>query len=111
MTTQCVDTDAADAALCRQEQSQSNHRAGGVRGGTNPNKESMNMDKIYTLIASLYTGMYDRDESDDRGAGMTEYALLVALVGVVLIGTLGFLTGGIQSALDSATTALGGATG
>ena len=23
------------------------------------------MDKIYTLIASFYTGMYDRDESED----------------------------------------------
>jgi Flp pilus assembly pilin Flp len=68
------------------------------------------MDKIYTLIAALYTGMYDRDESEDLGAGMVEYALLVALVGVVLIATLGFLTGGIQGALDKATTALGGAT-
>ena len=45
------------------------------------------MDKIYTLIAAFYTGMYDRDESEDRGAGMVEYALLVALVGVLLIGT------------------------
>ena len=68
------------------------------------------MDKIYTLMTALYTGMYDRDESEDRGAGMVEYALLVALVGVVLIATLGFLTGGIQAALDSATSALGGAT-
>ena len=46
------------------------------------------MDKIYTLIAALYTGMYDRDESEDRGAGMVEYALLVALIGVSLIVTL-----------------------
>ena len=53
------------------------------------------MDKIYTLIASLYTGMYARDESEDHGAGMVEYALLVALIGVVLIGTLTALQGGI----------------
>ena len=66
------------------------------------------MDKIYTLIASLYTGMYDRDESEDRGAGMVEYALLVALVGVLLIGTLEALTGGISGALDGATSKLGG---
>ena len=65
------------------------------------------MDKIYTLIASLYTGMYDRDESEDRGAGMVEYALLVALIGVVLIGTLTALEGGIDGALSRATSALG----
>ena len=64
------------------------------------------MDKIYTLIASLYTGMYDRDESEDRGAGMVEYALLVALVGVTLTLTLTGLAGGIKGALDSAVAKL-----
>ena len=60
------------------------------------------MDKIYTLIASFYTGMYDRDESEDRGAGMVEYALLVALVGVTLVGILGGLAGGITGAFQDA---------
>ena len=59
------------------------------------------MDKINTLIASLYTGMYDRDESEDRGAGMVEYALLVALVGVTLTGVLALLSGGIDNAFDA----------
>ena len=45
---------------------------------------------------------------DESGAGMVEYALLVALVGVLLIGTLIALTGGINSAMGTATTALGG---
>ena len=65
------------------------------------------MDKIYTLIAALYTGMYDRDESEDRGAGMVEYALLVALVGVALIVSVGLLTDGIEGVFTRATTALG----
>ena len=64
------------------------------------------MDKINTLIASLYTGMYDRDESEDRGAGMVEYALLVALVGVTLTGVLALLSGGIDNAFDAATAKL-----
>ena len=38
---------------------------------------------------------------------MVEYALLVALIGVVLIGTLTALEGGIDGALTRATTALG----
>ena len=57
------------------------------------------MDKIYTLIAALYTGMYDRDESEDRGAGMVEYALLVALVGVLLVGGLTVLKDEIDGSL------------
>ncbi len=66
------------------------------------------MDKIYTLIAALYTGMYDRDESEDRGAGMVEYALLVALVGVALIVTLsGCSQTAIEGVFTRATTALG----
>jgi len=64
------------------------------------------MDKIYTLMAALYTGIYDRDESEDRGAGMVEYALLVALIGVVLIGALQLLEGGIDNTFNKATTEL-----
>lgn len=64
------------------------------------------MDKIFTLMTALYTGMYDRDESEDRGAGMVEYALLVALVGVALIATLGLLATGIIGTLTEAIAAL-----
>ncbi len=45
---------------------------------------------------------------DESGAGMVEYALLVALVGVLLIGTMVALTGGINSAFNSAISAMGG---
>ncbi len=58
------------------------------------------MDTVKTFVTRLF--------KDESGAGMVEYALLVALVGVLLIGTLLALTGGINSALGTATTALGG---
>ncbi len=58
------------------------------------------MDTVKTFVTRLF--------KDESGAGMVEYALLVALVGVLLIGTLLALTGGINSAMGSATTALGG---
>ena len=45
---------------------------------------------------------------DESGAGMVEYALLVALVGVVLIATLVALAGGINTTFNTAITALGG---
>ena len=47
---------------------------------------------------------------DESGAGMVEYALLVALIGVLLIATLVALAGGINSAFNTAITALGGTT-
>ncbi len=46
--------------------------------------------------------------NDEAGAGMVEYALLVALIGVLLIITLIALAGGINSALNTAIVALGG---
>ena len=47
---------------------------------------------------------------DESGAGMTEYALLIAMVGILLIGTLVALAGGINSTFNTAITALGGTT-
>ena len=44
---------------------------------------------------------------DESGAGMVEYGLLVALIGVVLVGTLVLLQEGIDAALTTAVTALG----
>ncbi len=43
---------------------------------------------------------------DEAGAGMVEYALLVCLIGVLLIGTLIALTGGVNDAMGTATTGL-----
>ncbi len=58
------------------------------------------MNTVKTYVTRLF--------KDESGAGMVEYALLVALFGVLLIGTLIALTGGINSAMGTATTALGG---
>ncbi len=44
---------------------------------------------------------------DESGAGMVEYSLLVALIGVVLVGTLVLLQQGIGGALNTAITAMG----
>ncbi len=45
---------------------------------------------------------------DKGGAGMVEYALLVAMIGVLLIATLIALARGINGAVNTATVALGG---
>lgn len=50
----------------------------------------------------LYFLAKARIENIERGAGMAEYALLVALVGVLLVGALATLRGGIEGALNTA---------
>ncbi len=61
------------------------------------------MNTIKTFVTRLF--------KDESGAGMVEYSLLVALVGVLLIGTIFAMTQGIGTAFSSATTALGGTPG
>ncbi len=59
------------------------------------------MNTVKTFVTRIF--------KDESGAGMVEYSLLVALVGVLLIGTIVALTGGIGTAMNSATTAMGAA--
>ncbi len=47
---------------------------------------------------------------DESGVGMVEYGLLIALVGILLIGTLVALADGVNSAFNAAIVALGGTT-
>ncbi len=58
------------------------------------------MNAVKTFVTRLF--------KDESGAGMVEYALLVALIGVLLIATLIALAGGIQAAMNTAIVALGG---
>jgi len=58
------------------------------------------MNTVKTFVTRLF--------KDESGAGMVEYALLVALIGVLLIATLIALAGGIQAAMNTAIVALGG---
>ena len=44
--------------------------------------------------------------SDERGQGLVEYALIIALVSVALVAALGALSGGIDAAFDDVITAL-----
>jgi len=42
----------------------------------------------------------------EEGQGLTEYALIIALVSVALAATLGLLTGGIQTTLNDIIASL-----
>ncbi len=54
----------------------------------------------------LWTAFQSRITSDEEGAGMVEYALLVALIAIVLIATISFLTGAIGETFSSAGNVL-----
>ena len=48
-----------------------------------------------------YMNVYLAGLEREEGQGMAEYALIIALVAVVLIGALGFLSGGIDTLFKS----------
>jgi Flp pilus assembly pilin Flp len=54
----------------------------------------------------LLTAFQSRIVRDEEGAGMVEYALLVALIGVLLVAVLIALKDGIGTSLGGATTIL-----
>ena len=50
--------------------------------------------------------MLESLKRETEGQGLVEYALIIALVSVALIGALGLLAGGITDAFDSVIGAL-----
>ena len=58
----------------------------------------------------LVTAFQSRLVENEEGAGMVEYALLVALIGIILIGVIGFLTGAIDGVFNNAGSTLNNAT-
>ena len=57
-------------------------------------------------MIEIYSWLQSRLASDERGAGMVEYALLCALIGVLLVGALGVLRGGIEATFDEVVSHL-----
>jgi pilus assembly protein Flp/PilA len=60
----------------------------------------------FMLMLSLYCKAKALLASRDRGATATEYALLIALVGVALAVTIGLFNGVLGAAFDRTCTAL-----
>jgi len=52
------------------------------------------------------TQVLSRFWRDDDGQDLVEYALLVALISVALVGAMGLLEGGISTAFSEAISAL-----
>lgn len=60
------------------------------------------------MITRLYNIWYDIKETmkDKKGQGMVEYALIIGLVAVLLIGALGFLQDDIEAVFTQITNAM-----
>ena len=59
------------------------------------------------MFVSLQTWMATRTHNaEERGATATEYALLIALIAVLLVGSLVAFRGALEGVFSDATTAL-----
>ena len=62
------------------------------------------------MIVTLQNWIATRTNSaEERGATATEYALLIALIAVLLVASLVAFRGALEGVFSQATTALGGA--
>jgi pilus assembly protein Flp/PilA len=64
---------------------------------------------MYNTMLSAFARFQTRMATED-GATMVEYGLLVALIGILLIGAIGVLRGGLQGMFNAAGAAVSGAT-
>jgi pilus assembly protein Flp/PilA len=51
---------------------------------------------MMTTVTERVLAMFNAVQSDEEGQGLVEYALIIALVSVVLVGALGLLSGAIS---------------
>jgi Flp pilus assembly pilin Flp len=56
--------------------------------------------KVLSMIQERTTG--------ERGAVAAEYAVLLSLIAIALVGAVGFLSGAIGGAMNEATTVING---
>jgi len=63
--------------------------------------------RIFTSMQTMWLGVRERFE-DETGAVATEYALLLTLIALVMIGAVTALGLAISSKFSSACTTLGG---
>ena len=69
------------------------------------------MQLINAFIGNLYAMAYNLREEREEGQTLVEYALIIALVAIVLVVALETLAGGIEGTFDTITEELGGAGG
>jgi len=75
----------------------------------------MKIQKIYIkevvpMITRLYNFWYDIKETlkDKKGQGMVEYALIIGLIAIVVMGALGLMGDGIKDKFDAIVNELNG---
>jgi Flp pilus assembly pilin Flp len=59
--------------------------------------------KLYT---TLQLAFFRASEDEERGQALTEYALILALIAIVAVAALHFLSNGIKTELTSVASSL-----
>ena len=70
-------------------------------------KETQQMYQSMNILLKWYHGALAAMEREE-GQGMVEYALIIALIAILLIVALGWVQGGVETTFDTIGTALGG---
>ncbi len=59
------------------------------------------MMNLYTSLQAHWVNLQARMESDERGAAAVEYALLVSLIAIAIIGAIVALSGSLSGAFNT----------
>lgn len=58
------------------------------------------------FVTEQYLKLMNAVETREEGQGLVEYALIIALVAILLVGALGLLKGGISNTFNTITANL-----
>jgi Flp pilus assembly pilin Flp len=61
---------------------------------------------MMTNVTERFLAMINSVESGEEGQGLVEYALIIALVSILLVGALGALSTGIGAQFTSIVTSM-----
>ena len=67
------------------------------------------MDKHFFMLMTLWTQLQAKVDDRERGQGLVEYSLIIALVSIMSIIALGVMSGAINDVFDAITAVLAGA--
>ena len=66
------------------------------------------MDHFLSTPVAVWLRHLTREHGSDRGAGLVEYSLLLALIAILCVGAMKFLGGQLDSGLSNNTSSLFG---
>ena len=67
------------------------------------------MDQHFFMLMTLWTQLQAKVDDRERGQGLVEYSLIIALVSILSVVALGLMSGAINDVFNAITAALAAA--